>query len=673
MNLRRAANAASSAPKLSDQALVGLLALAAVLPYLNTLFNAFVYDDMTQVLNNPYIVNFRHLRQIFGSSVWSYVGQQGVTNYYRPLMTFGYLLCYQVFGKVAFGFHLVNIVLHAGVVCALFALSLALFNGHRGLAFAAALIFALHPIHTESVAWIAAVTDVEVTFFYLLTFFFFLKIALPDGRSSGRAVAACAGCFALALLSKEQALTLPLLATIYEHAYRDDRDVTNWRQKLARYRLLWIMAVAYLIIRVQLLGALAPVNQMPALPWPQAVYSGFALTGHYFEKMLWPRTLCAFYVFHVSRSALGGRALAGFAACLLAAAAFLGLRKRDRAISFGFIWFFATLLPVLNARWMAANVFAERYLYLPSVGLAWVFGWCAVRIWDRAQEGFRRARWAAAAAFAGILLLCVTRIVTRNRDWRNDVRLYTRTVTQQPEAYEILNNLGATYWNQGRMDAARREWMDAYSIHPENAVLLNNLGLLYQREKDFAQAVSYFHRAMLLKPAYTDPHLNLGETYAKMGQQQRAKLQLRAATMLAPLNVRAHNELGKLYLQMKEADPAARQFRLSARSERNVFALDELGKIDSRCGRFDEATRMFRQALSLNSYDSVAHFGLGAILAKRGQAEQAAQQYRAGLETDPKNVAAHAALQALTAKTTAPKQHKTAKEKGKKQKTNVKG
>ena len=104
----------------TDAWLLLFLILCAAWPYTNILFNAFVYDDNTQVLNNPYLQSFRHLREIFTTTVWSYVGAQGVTNYYRPLMTFGYLLCYQFFGPLAYGFHLASLVLHVGVVCVLF-------------------------------------------------------------------------------------------------------------------------------------------------------------------------------------------------------------------------------------------------------------------------------------------------------------------------------------------------------------------------------------------------------------------------------------------------------------------------------------------------------------------------------------------------------------------------
>src|SRR5271167_625183 len=132
----------------STARLVLVLVLGALAPYANTLLNGFVYDDNTQVMNNPYIQNFHHLREIFTTTVWSYIGTQGVTNYYRPMMTAGYLVCYRMFGPLAYGFHLANVLLHAAVVCALFFAAWSLLE-RRDAAFASALIFALHPIHSE--------------------------------------------------------------------------------------------------------------------------------------------------------------------------------------------------------------------------------------------------------------------------------------------------------------------------------------------------------------------------------------------------------------------------------------------------------------------------------------------------------------------------------------------
>src|SRR5580704_1382497 len=145
-----------------------ILFLLAFLPYANTLMNSFVYDDSFQVVENPYVHSFHYLRQIFTTNVWSFQGAQGITNYYRPLMTLGYMLSYQIAGAVPFSFHLANLLLHAVVVWLVFCF-LRRLSGER-VALVAAGLFALHPIHTESVAWIAGVTDLELAVFYILTF-----------------------------------------------------------------------------------------------------------------------------------------------------------------------------------------------------------------------------------------------------------------------------------------------------------------------------------------------------------------------------------------------------------------------------------------------------------------------------------------------------------------------
>ncbi len=166
----------------------------------------------------------------------------------------------------AYGFHLVSLLLHVLIVCLVFVLTERL-TGDRVWAFVAGALFALHPIHTESVAWIAAVTDLELTFFYLLTFGLFLALARPGGGVRSACVAAMGATFLLALLSKEQAMTLPALATVYEHFYREDRSETSISQKLARYGVLWLVGAAYVLFRIHFLGALAPHREVcPARP-----------------------------------------------------------------------------------------------------------------------------------------------------------------------------------------------------------------------------------------------------------------------------------------------------------------------------------------------------------------------------------------------------------------------
>jgi tetratricopeptide (TPR) repeat protein len=639
---------AASRLKRTRALLITALVACATLPYLNILFNGFVYDDDNQVLKNPYIRSFRYLKEIFTTNVWSFKGV-AVSNYYRPMMTLGYLVCYKLFGMRAYGFHLVSLLLHVLVVCLVFMLTERL-TGDRVWAFVAGALFALHPIHTESVAWVAAVTDLELTVFYLLTFGLFLAVARPGGGRSERTLAAMGLAFILALLSKEQAMTLPALATVYEHFYREDRSETSFSQKLARYGVLWLVGVAYVLYRIQFLGALAPAEKFRQGTPQQIVLSAIALVAQYVWKLLWPVRLCAFYVFHPSTSPFDPRVLAGLLALLAFAALFLACwRSRERNVrfaSFGIVWYFATLAPVLNAHWVGENVFTERYLYLPSVGVAWLVGLGASKLWSRAATRPAQRR---ALVLAGVTVgaLFAARIVTRNRDWNNDKVLFTRTLDLSPDAYQVLNALGGVYWREGDLDKAESMWRGVLARKPDNSEAFNNLGLLASQRHQYAEAKRFFQRAMEVKPNLADPHLNMGDTYLKMGLLGPAELQLRAAIAISPIDAPAHNRLGQLLFATGRPKEAEEQFRASVRSTPNALAYDFLGMFNIRRGAVGEAAADFRAALSLEEFDSYAHFGLGDICRAAGRKAEALSQYEAGLVKDPTNPQALAAVREL--------------------------
>ena len=630
----------------SDAALLALLLLLAVLPYANTLASSFVYDDYPQLVENPYVRSLRYLRQIFGTTVWSFQGPQGTTNYYRPLMTFGYLVCYQIFGPLPFGFHLANLLLHAAVVCLLFGVTRRLF-GDSLLAFLAAGLFALHPVHTESVAWIAAIPDIELTFFYLLTFWFFLRAGEIRGARALALRAAMAGSFLLALLSKEPAMTLAPLATLYEHFYRDDRAQTSAAAKLSLYGPLWLLAGAYLVFRAHFLGGLAPVLQRPGLGWFATGLSAVALVGQYLGKLLWPAHLCAFHVFHASTSPADPRVLAGLAALLLCAALFVLLFRRARPASFALLWLLVTLAPVLNARWMAANVLAERYLYLPSVGFCWVVAWGAARVWRTSSPRAGTWRWGLAFALCGIAVIYAARSVARNRDWHDELTFCTRTLECSPDAYLIRANLGKLYWDRGDLQGAEREWREAYRLGPLSVTTLNNLGVLSTRQKQYPEAVEFLKKAIAVKPAYANGHLSLAIAYSEMGLAEQAEAEYRTAARLAPLSSEARRHLGKFLFDAGRLAEAEEQFLRAVEIDPKAESYDSLGDIYLRWGSHDRAEQAFARAARLDPFDSHAHFRLGALYARRGRAAEALREYEAGLQTDPANPGALAALRQL--------------------------
>ena len=693
--------------------IIALLLLLAVLPYTNTLQNGFVYDDNNEVLTNPFIRSFAHVGDIFGTRILAHLGARGATNYYRPISIFGFLICYKFFGLLPYGFHLANLLLHALTVCLLFGLTQRLFQD-QWLAFSAAAVFALHPIHTESVAWVSGVTDLELAVSYLATFWFFLASARPQGARSEWAQLGMVGSFLLALLSKEQAVTLPLTAMVYEHFYRGDRGITTWRQKVARYGALWLLVVVYVLFRMRFFGAFAPVLLTLHVSWYEAILSAAPLAGEYLWKMIWPVHLVAYYPFHKSVTPFDPRVLAGVAALGLCALAFGVLWKRHHRVSFGLIWFFINITPVLNSRWLGPNVFAERYLYLPSVGLCWVAAWGIMQVWDSTAasgryhanadgedarltpsplaplpqggegrgdldlrpsppwgRGGTARRWVRGTpsrvshnagqetrlgvwrvtfgtALGVLAVLACVRIVTRNRDWRDDATYYRVTLAAVPEAGSLRLNLGAVYWNHMQPAAAEREWKQALEASPNSAPLLNNLGLVYASRKQDEGAIACFQRSMRLRPNYADAHLNLGRVYEAMGRTSEAELQLQAAVALAPLSVQTRNELGNFYLAAGRLREAEAQFQASVASIPNPGAFDSLGDIDMRQGRRAAAEQDYRQAIGLDEFDPRGHFGLAAILEAKGRAAEAADQYRAGLSVDPRNQEAQAALQRLT-------------------------
>jgi Tfp pilus assembly protein PilF len=327
--------------------------------------------------------------------------------------------------------------------------------------------------------------------------------------------------------------------------------------------------------------------------------------------------------------------------------AFWFLWRRHHLISFGFIWFFINIAPVLNSRWLGPNVFAERYLYLPSVGLCWVAAWWIQEIWNRSAARTRIWRLAFVTFLCVLAVLAFVRIVTRNRDWRDDGTYYRVTLAAVPEAASLRLNLGAVYWNRMRPDDAEREWKQALVGSPDSAQLLNNLGLVCASKKQNGEAIAYFERSMRLRPNYTDAHLNLGRLYKDIGRTSEAELQFRAAVALAPLSVGARNELGNFYFTAGRFREAELQFQASAASIPNAGAFDSLGDIALRQGRRDAAEQDYRQAIGLDEFDWRGHFGLAGICAAEGRVAEAEQHYLAGLGVNPRNEEAGAALQRL--------------------------
>jgi tetratricopeptide (TPR) repeat protein len=628
----------------SDQWLIALLILLAVACYGNSLFNSFVYDDEQQILQNPYVKSWHYLPQIFGSTVWSFVGVAGVTNYYRPLMTFAFLVLWQIFGDIPFGFHLFNVTLNAAVVVMVFCAGRRLFPDPR-IAWVAAALFALHPVHTEVVNWIAAVPELELTFFVLLTFLLFTQLDHHDWKLSLATVAS----FVLALLSKEPATMFVPLAIAFEHFVRPGNERTPTAVKIVRYAPFCIAAAGYLLLRISLFGKLAPVLQHPKVTWPQAIYSAFALIAGYTKYLLWPAPLSAFHVFHPSMSPAELPVLLGIAVVLLAGLLIFYLYKRSPAAAFCIFWMGITIAPMLNARWMASNVFTERYLYLPSVGFCWLVAWYAVKLWSgrRSTTIIPHALLVVvAAAMASISLVVILR---RNLVWRDDMTLYSRTLQTNPDAAIIRSNIATLYFDMNQLDRAGREWETALAQKPDNVVTMNALGFLYTNQGRYREAESMLKRAIDMKPLWGSPHYSYGILLQKTDRMPQALAEFERAVYLSPLNGAARRWYGEALTQNGQLELAETQLKKSAQLEDSFATLRDLVEVYLRLGRVSDAETILHRIVSQYPYDSQSHFELGEILEATGKREPALREYEIGLATDPGNAEARKAVQRLQA------------------------
>jgi len=630
-----------------------LLAAAGVLPYLNTLWNGFVYDDQYQVVQNPFLRSFHFLGTIFTTSAWAFQVRHGTVTYYRPLMSFAYLLIYQAFGPIPYAFHLLNLLLHCAVVLLFYLITRRVF-GSEALAWISVALFALHPIHTEVVAWVADVPDLQMTVSLLLTFWFYLNLIEGAGHRNWN-YAAAYGSYALALLSKEPAVMFPGVLLLYVLLRFSPGEKRALKKSLAYQLPVWLLAGFYAFARFFLLPGIIPNAYRANMTAREIGMSAVSLFGAYMGKLVWPANLAAFYPFQATSSAADPRFLAGAAwTCALGISLVWFWRVRRRA-ALAIVWLVLLLLPVLDAKAMASNVFAERYLYLPSIGFCWIVGELALPLWNRVVAPGRFAlRAGLALAGASVCMLAARTVLARNVVWHDELRLYGTMVKQDPTNPTLHANLGGVYWNSNRKEEARAEWSMALAEDANNVFALDDLGISAASEKQYPEAIAYFQRAIAARPQFPKAHVHLAAALDSVRDSSAAEAEYQKALELSPFDVEARNAYAKFCLDRGRRKDAEEQYRLSLEVAASSDALDALGRAAMERNDLNAAAKLFAQASELNPIDSPAHFGLAEIHAKAGRIAAATLEYERGLETDPLNQAAQSALAKLRAAATLP-------------------
>ena len=621
-----------------------LFALTCV-PYLNTLTNGFVYDDDAQVLQNPLVQNAHNFGKIFTTELWGFEGNENHSHYYRPLMTLTIFALHEIYGDVPFGYHIVNVAVGGLVVCLLYAVTIR-WTGNSLIAWLAACIFALHPIHSEVIAWITAITDLEGILFVLLAFWLFLDLPNADGRSFHKHVL-MTGAFGLAMFSKESVAPFVVVATLFEHFYRAGRENTSLPVKMGRYVPLWAVLVGYLCIRRFLLGGLRPAAYHLGLSWSGVMLTGFALFAKYLGKLVWPYSLQAFYTFPPRNSIFAPLVLAGLLLAALVLALTWILRRRQPVASFGLLWLLLFLGPALNYRWFGMSPFAERYVFLPSVGFCWCLASAGAELWRRAaipvtaSEAWQRLRLVSRAALlssaAVLAILFVVHIWRRNGDWRDDETFYKKILQDEPGAAVIRADLGAIYLERGKITEGKAQLVRAVQDSPHQSVAWTNLALLAIRENDFASAENDLENARK-SPPVTARYYHVHALLLERQERKAAAVQeLRHAVEVSPHDSSSQLDLARMLTEQGQPVEATRQLLDAMNGSFLPEGWCDAGDLALQLDRTDVAEQAYQRALDANPFHPSAHAGLGKVYDQRGNRQKALQEYRAALVMDPRS------------------------------------
>ena len=627
--------------------LLGSLLLVCLSLHANCAWNGFVYDDHSQIELNPYVHSFKHAGELLRSSIAVQQGKQAWANSYRPLVNLSFLTSFELFGYSPYGYHLINIFLHLIVVGLIFVVTAKVFS-NEWLGLLAAAVFALHPIHTEPVAWIDGISDPLFSVFYLLAFWFYLRLGEAQAESRIRLRVGMIVSFFLALLSKETAMSFPVLVTVYEHFFRPGASLTPWTRKLSRYAWIWITHAVYLSLRASALGRLFPPPMHPDLSRREVFFTALSLVGEYAKALVWPVPLVAFAPFRPSSSFNDSYVLAGLFVCAVSLLAFVYLWKHSRLYSFAFVWMLLTIAPALNARFMAANVYAERYLYMPSLGFCWLVAGGLLWLWRGTTLRPVFLRWALVGVSVALALSACREIVARNREWKNDQTLTVSILKARPDASNARRNYGVNLWYTGDHEEAERQWVLALQYNPDTVEAISDLGMAKLEEKRYPEAIAYLQRAIRLKPNYAAPHVHLGRVYVAMGKPADAETEFVRAVDIYPSDIDARKALGQFYLDSGRLKEAEEQFRASVAAAQDYPAWRALGEIYGRENRTGEEQDAWEHVLVFDPFSPEAHLALGRIYLAKGLYPDAQKEFDACLLMQPANKEALAGMGKLS-------------------------
>ena len=662
-------NSAPMAP--SNHKLLQIAAICAVLAIV-TLFafrgvwkNDFVnYDDKDYLLENQHVQQGLTAQTVAWAFTANYAGN------WHPLTWISHTIDWKLYGNNPRGHHMTSVALHAANAILLFLLLLYM-TGFTGRSAMVAFLFALHPAHVESVAWVAERKDLLCAFFSLAAL---LAYAWYAGSPSWKRFAWVVCAFAGALMSKPMAVTLPFVLLLLDYwplrriAFAQDAGARRFSSLLIEKWPLFLMAAISSIITLIAQRAGGSVAALHALPLWERLANAAISYCRYMRIMFWPNPLRAYYYYDVNHVRVLAAVFAAVALILITAACWC-FRKQKPYCLFGWLWFLGTLAPVIGIVQVGKQALAERYTYLPFIGLFIAIVWLA----GEAVTKFPKLRNAAQLLAVAILAACVAKTNAQVKVWKNNFTLFNHVLQIDPRGELPNTNVGMEFVRQGKYAQAEQyferslvfdpSWSvtlaysavclmqthdprdlplagqrleEALRTDPDDPGILSNMALWYGLTGRPRDEEEYSRMVLAAHPDFVMARLYLGDALQSQNKLEQAAQQYRQALTVVPDNYEAHSSLGNVLDKQGLPDEALKEYRLSLSIEPNqAQAHFKIGRILTQTHHLPEAVEEFTQALRFDPSKANTHNDLGVALYQLGKYENAAEQFSEAVQLDP--------------------------------------
>ncbi len=605
--------------------------------YGSSLWNNFIgLDDPYVIYNNLAIreISLATLKHIF-------------TTYdpelYTPLTFFTFQLNYAIGGLQPFVYHLTNLVLHT-TNAVLVAWVLTLLGNNRIAGILAGLLFAVHPVNTEVVAWMTARKEVLSTFFFLLSL-----IAYMQPRTRGSYVLSC-GLFLLALLSKVNVFVLPALLLLID-----------FLQNKRLNRQLFIEKIPYVALSIifVIIGLLPKVGILSSTTLSEKILMASKGTLFYLWKFLIPTDLSVLYPHYGPIAFSEPQLLACFIGLAILLGAVLISLRWTRSIAFGFLFFFVAISPTFvhfnrNAGIISDNstgiqTASDHYLYVPMIGLLSIVMFVLTALWERPRTVRRTQQMhrMILTLICSVLLICSFLSHAQAMIWKNSETLFSHALALYPHSTAARVSLSVIYRKTGRF-AEELKILQEGLPYGKSSKLLTGLGSIAARNGNYPEADRYYTEAIQADPTNSEPYFGQGVILSEQGKLESAYAAYARAIALDPMYAAAYNNIGSLKLGEEKEKEAEENFvKAITLNPSSVEGHFNLGALYRRQKRIAEATEHFSLAIALDPTLIDAHLELVPLLLQAGKNTAAFEHIRAVLALDPENSGAKALVKEM--------------------------